>query len=304
MNRKILPPVLVGILCLTTGLAAGIGLAEDYYREQFVSQEACRSLQDDLNESLRESSAHAMAESAAESAAEKVRQEMTESLAEEALPPELTRDQKDLLDLLMEYIKAGEYEKAARLMISQSEELSELYYETFEEKRYLYHDGKLARELEGEGLVLARGSLLFLGEFSAGFPEGQCIAFQAVRMDSPRYDYAFGEWKEGRMNGEGEEGYCCYEGTQEENRVLIRRGVFQDDRMNGEVSLTTVNAQGEESRWIMQVADGALVIDDAWQYDSSQDAYQLSSEEDAAHAYTVPADSISEPYFQNLLVWE
>ncbi len=304
LERKKFMALLAAILCLTAGLAAGIGLSGRYHHEQIARQEAYHSMQDDLNESAQEASAQSMAESAAESAAEEARREIEESLAAKALPPELTRDQKDLLELLAEYTGSGEYEKAARLMLSQSEALSELYYVTMEEKRYLYSDGKLTKELEGEGLVLARSSLVFFGEFSAGLPEGKCVAFQAVEIDSPRYDYALGEWKAGRMNGEGEEGYCCYEGAGEENRSLTRRGTFKDDRMSGEVLLTTVNAQGEESSWTMQAEDGVLVIDDAWQYDSAQDAYLLPSDGDAAHAYTVSADSISEPYFQNLLLWE
>ncbi len=304
LNRKALLTTLTGALCLTAGLAAGIGLSGRYHHEQIARQEAYHSLQDDLNESVQESSAHALAESAAESAAEEVRREMEESLAAEALPPELTRDQKDLLDLLAEYIGGGEYEKAARLMLSQSEALSELYYVTMEEKRYLYRDGVLTKEIGGEGLVLARSSLLFLGEFSGGRPEGKCVAFQAVEIDGARYDYASGEWKAGRMNGEGEEGYCRYEGAGEENRSLTRSGTFRDDRMNGQMLLTTVNAQGEEAGWTMQAENGVLVIDGAWQYDSSQDSYLLPSDGDASHAYTVPADSVSEPYFQNLLTWE
>ncbi len=296
-NRKALITALAGAVCLAVGLAAGIGLSGYYHHERYAREEEAHSLQDDQKES-------ALASSAAESAAEEVRRELEESLAAEALPPELTRDQKDLLGLLAGYIGDGAYEEAARLMLSQSEALSELYYGTLEENRYLYRDGGLTKEIEGEGLVLARPSLLFVGEFSEGAPEGQCVAFQAVEIDGARYDYASGVWRKGRMNGEGEEGYCIYESEGEENRSMVRRGTFQDDRMDGQVILSTVNAKGEESTWTMEAEDGVLVTGDSWQYDSAQDVWQLPSDGDASHAYTVPADRVSETYFQNLLTWE
>ena len=76
------------------------------------------------------------------------------------------------------------------------------------------------------------------------------------------------------MNGSGRIGYCCYEGAGEENRQMVREGEFLENRMNGQVRLSTVNAQGEESVWEMTADDGALVLDDVWLYDAADDSYR------------------------------
>lgn len=224
--------------------------------------------------------------------------------AGEAPVPALNEEQKKLLDRLSAQIRAQRYDEAARLMFEKSDELAELYYEVMDQERFLYRDGRLSEPPDGDGLVLARSSLVFCGSFASGTPEGSCTALQIVELDYPRYDFASGEWKDGKMNGSGATGYCFYEGAGEENRQMIREGEFLDNRMNGPVRLSTVNAHGEESTWEMTADDGALVLDEAWLYDDADDSYRLPAEQDPSHAYLVTGNEAPGIRFENLILWE
>ena len=222
----------------------------------------------------------------------------------EARVPALDEEQKELLDRLSVQIEEQRYEEAARLMFERADDLAELYYEVMDQERFLYRDGRLSEAPDGDGLVLARSSLVFCGSFASGAPEGSCTALQAVELDYPRYDFASGQWKAGKMNGSGRIGYCCYEGAGEENRQMVREGEFLENRMNGQVRLSTVNAQGEESVWEMTADDGALVLDDLWLYDAADDSYRLPAEQDPSHAYLVTGKEAPGFRFENMILWE
>ncbi len=234
----------------------------------------------------------------------RIRQEIEESVAAAWQVPELSDIQKELLDRISEYIETGEYEKAAELMLDNEQQLWYISHYVMKDERYLYDGGKLYRDIDRAGLVLRKPLLVFYGDFADGEPEGECVALQAVQMDVPRYDYASGSWKNGKIDGMGEIGYCCYEGSEQEDRSVKKQGNFRHDRMDGQITYETVSADGETSVWNMTVENGKLLLDGSWSYDEKKHAYQLPEEKNAGHAFVVSADDAGEARFQNLLKWD
>ncbi len=266
---------LAAILALT--VAAGTAITNQREKERLAREESL------LESSLAEE--------------ERVRLEKLAS-------PELSDSQRELLDQLQRAVEQEDYEEAARLLLKQNERFWVLYYDVMGGRPYLYREGKLTDELEGEGLVLRKPSTVYAGELKDGKPDGQGTALQAIELSYPRYDYAVGQWKSGRMNGQGRTGYTYYEGAGEENREVFREGTFSDDCMDGEVHYGTVNADGERTEWTIHTEKGVIVPDENWRLDEERGVYQLPADHDASRAYVVAADSMDDILFRNVILWE
>ena len=248
------------------------------------------------------------AESLAQSVEESIR---AESEAEEALResianqvPELSDSQTQLLDEIESAVRGKDLEEAARMMAEHGERLWVLFYDLLDGQPYLYHDGILQKELEGQGLVIRKPTAVYVGNLLDGKPEGEGTALQVVELDYPRYDYSSGEWKDGKMNGEGGIGYNYYDGAGDENQAAWREGTFVDDRMDGELTYSTTNGTGETSTWNMKAEAGKLVIDGQWILDEEKGLYQLLSNQGNGNAYVVGKEDAESTRFQNLIPWE
>ncbi len=219
--------------------------------------------------------------------------------------PDVTESQKAVLDEIMEALEAQDLESAARVMDRGEEELLTLFYEVMDGTRYLYDGQSFSLSIEGKGLVLTMPKTLYYGAFKAGRPEGDCTALQVVELDAPRYDYSQGLWKDGKMEGDGHAGYCYYENSpQGEARDVCKTGRFTGDRLEGEVTYTTLNQEGETSTWKLEVKDGTVQLDDRWIHIEERGEYQLMSQEDDSHAYIMDEKLAGQPVWINLLAWE
>ena len=219
--------------------------------------------------------------------------------------PDVTESQKAVLDKIIKALEAQDLETAAQVMDSGEEELVTLFYEVMDGARYLYDGRSFSQSMEGEGLVLTMPKTLYYGTFKGSRPEGECTALQVVELDAPRYDYSQGLWKDGKMEGLGHTGYCYYETSPEgEARDVCKTGRFSGDKLEGEVTYTTLNQEGETSTWKLEVKDGTVQLDDRWIYIEERGEYQLMSQEDDSHAYIMDEKLADQPVWINLLAWE
>lgn len=208
---------------------------------------------------------------------------------------------KDIMDAL----ERQRLEDAARIMEREEESLADLFYKAMDGRRLLYDGDAFQTEIEGRGIVFTKAGTVYYGTFSKGKPEGQCTALQVVNLDAPRYDYSQGMWKDGMMEGQGHTGYCYYERIPHgEARDICRTGTFSKDRMEGEVTYTSMNGEDEITVWRFNVKNGVVVRDDRWYYANTTGEYQLLSEDNDSHAYVLGEDQMAQPMWQNMLVWE
>ena len=270
--------ILGGMVMLA--LCAGIGGKVHSQKQQQIQESIAESIQ-------------------AEAEAERIRQQ---ELANRL--PELSDSQVQLLDQIEDALQQGDLSAAAELMIQQGERLWVLCYDVLDGEPYLYHEGKLHREMEGKGMVLKKPSTIFYGTVKDGSPTGYGTMLQVIELDYPRYDYSLGNWKDGKLNGDGIIGYQYYKGAGEENQSVSREGDFVDDCMEGTVIYRTVNAEGTETNWNMTVKDGKLVLDENWTFDEEKQTYQLRANQNSGHAFVTSKDAAENMMFQNMIPWE
>ena len=158
---------------------------------------------------------------------------------------------------------------------------------------------------EFTGMVLTRYNTAFFGEFSEGKPNGDCFAIQTIILDHPRYSYAMGTWKDGKLNGEGSAGYYYYLDAPESGFVRTeKRGIFQDNLLDGEFVYETESANGEVLSWKMKAVNGVTVITQEWEHYPYRKEYMLGSVEDHGRAYVFSADRVAAVLWNNLIVWD
>lgn len=184
------------------------------------------------------------------------------------------------------------------------EELLTLFYEVMDGTRYLYDGQSFSLSIEGKGLVLTMPKILYYGAFKAGRPEGDCTALQVVELDAPRYDYSQGLWKDGKWRAMVIQDTAIMRTAPGEARDVCKTGRFSGDRLEGEVTYTTLNQEGETSTWKLEVKDGTVQLDDRWIHIEERGEYQLMSQEDDSHAYIMDEKLAGQPVWINLLAWE
>lgn len=232
-------------------------------------------------------------------------EEMDAADASEApMELELDAQQKQMMDVLLEQMELGDCMAVGIVMNEQSAAYQEIFYENMLGTRYLYDGKTFSRNIEGTGLVLDKGNTVFYGSFSNGAPNGECLAVQAVVIDFPRYDYARGVWKDGRMEGFGQAGYEYYQGSElEEAQKVIKEGNFNDNLLDGSVAYTSVNVEGFSATWDIRVKDGIIQLDDRWVADGEDGTFSLMAEEDDTHAYVISPLDLDRVFWQNLILW-
>ncbi|HBE86000.1 MAG TPA: hypothetical protein DDW53_12160 [Lachnoclostridium sp.] len=233
-----------------------------------------------------------------ETISETINVTISETLSDEiALSP----GDKEFLTQLTGFFDQGDLEGAARLLNS--------YDIPWKEFPCMY-DGAAMREKisSGKGLVFVKASTVFYGNFDYGKPEGECTALQILDLEEgKRYDYSYGTWANGKMNGNGECGYNYYDGVTEDiTKLNAKRGIFKDDLMQGEITYTSTNAEGETSVWQFKVADGVIIKDDRWirDTDSSGAAIcKLMAKDDMIHVYALGESAMGEVRWKNLILF-
>ena len=219
--------------------------------------------------------------------------------------PKLEKDQTDLLDRLMKALEERNYEEAGTILLDNEQKLQYLFYQTLGGERFLYRDGVIETNLEGEGLVLKKPLSVFYGMLRDGLPEGEGVSVQGIVLDGQRYDYSDGTWMSGKMNGTGTVGYRYYRGAEEEiSQAVERTGTFENDLMNGKFLYRTTSGDGETTLWEMEALKGVTVLDDRWLYDEEKQTYSLPAGEDSSHTYVLSGDTKEEARWRNMLLWE
>jgi hypothetical protein len=223
---------------------------------------------------------------------------LNETLSDEII---LSSGDKEFLTQLTWLFDQGDLEGAARLLNS--------YDIPWKEFPCMYDGAAMRGKISsGKGLVFVKASTVFYGNFEYGKPEGECAALQILELEEgKRYDYSYGTWESGKMNGNGECGYNYYDGVAEDvTKLNAKRAVFKDDLMQGEITYTSTNAEGGASVWQFQVSDGVIVKDERWIQDRDSSGaviYKLMAKDDDVHAYTLGENAMGEVRWKNLILF-
>lgn len=211
----------------------------------------------------------------------------------------LTEDDRSFLDELIKTLDQGDLEGGARLLSAY-----DIPWKDFP----CMYDGEVMRKqvFASRGLVFTKAATLFYGDFSEGMPQGSCTALQVLDLEEGRrYDYAWGTWEKGKLEGEGECGYNYYDGAGPDiARKNGKKGMFKDNRMEGEITYTSTGEDGVTFTWQFLVADGVIVIDDRWLKSTDSTGavlYKLTAREDSARAYTLTGSAAGEERWKNLI---
>ncbi len=222
----------------------------------------------------------------------------------------LTDSQETLLENLLEELGREDLEAAGRRMNRSQEKLAEIFYDVSGGKACRFVPGTnqkpamLEWELSGTGLVLKGPGLIFYGDITEEGLNGQGVSLKFSGTGRPRYDYAIGIWKNGRLNGQGTIGYHYYEGTGGEEVMKVEKeGIFQNDCLDGPFTYKSTNGDGQESVWTMKADKGILVLNENWEYLEDKMEYRLKSDENQSHVYVMPESIVSQILWINLLVW-
>lgn len=217
----------------------------------------------------------------------------------------LAPEQLDAVKRIDSALSSQDMEQAARILDKEQDILASLFYENMAGNRYLYTPSGFTSQIEGEGMVFTMPGTVFYGFFKDGKPRGECLALQFINVDSPRYNYSYGIWRNGKMTGYGTTGYCYYENVPLGETVkTVKQGNFKDDLLEGEISYETKDTDGTVSHWYMAVSEGVTVIDTRWTLLEESKEYQLMSADAQSHAYLIGDDQIGQVMWMNLLGWD
>lgn len=211
----------------------------------------------------------------------------------------LTAANREFLEGLNGRLKDGDLEGAARLIEANGDSIAEF--------PCMYSEEMLIREIkDGTGIVFLKPTVVFYGDFKNGMPDGTVSAISVLSLEEgKRYDYSYGSWKNGKMNGSGECGYRYYDGvTQDITVKTSKNGMFQDDLMQGDITYSSTNRQGETAVWQFQVKDGVIVLNDRWIKETDAKGaviYKLLANGEKDHAYALSERAIGEDRWRNLI---
>lgn len=220
-------------------------------------------------------------------------------------------EEEELLAGLYVAMEKKDLSLAAKLLNGNQETLKQLVKETLGGKRYLFFEEEgrrrmeeLSRIGEGRGLVLSRFNTAFFGNFKAGRPEGDCTAIQAMVLKQPRYTFAAGEWKQGKLDGKGETGYRYYEAAPEGGyRAIKKKGTYVENLLDGPFAYEAESGNGNVFSWNMEAKAGVTVLSESWEYSQSQKEYRLYAECAPDRPYILSEDRADDVMWNNLILW-
>ncbi|MBR5267504.1 MAG: hypothetical protein IKU20_04860 [Lachnospiraceae bacterium] len=243
-----------------------------------------------------------------------IKNTLTEVIQEE-LP--VSKTEEELLSNLYGTMVNGEYADTARLLNENEEMFTDLLSETLTEDKYCYwektyENGIVIRYLKPlssvevmEGMVLTRYNTVFYGTFYDGKPEGECHAIQAMVLDEPRYTFAEGTWKNGKMNGEGRTGYHYYKNVPAKGFVMTEKaGLYVDNLLDGVFVYRTESVLGEQLSWEIEAEKGITVLAEKWSHFPLRKEYMIGAKEDSARAYVLSEEKVGALLWNNLITWD
>lgn len=228
----------------------------------------------------------------------------------------LNAEEAKLFSDLYAAMSAKECSEAARILNDMEADWGKIISETLGGTVWLYResvtkDGQVVPSMEvfsdtteGTGLAVTRYNTAFYGNFSEGMPDGICFALQAMVLDEPRYTFAEGEWKDGKMNGEGRTGYRYYANAPKSGFIMTEKsGYYRDNLLEGPFTYMTESGGGETLTWKMEAKQGVIVLTDRWNYSAYQKEYTLPSEEDPQRSYVLSGEKVKNVMWNNLIQW-
>lgn len=242
-----------------------------------------------------------------------IKKNSTEAVQKE-LP--VSKTEEELLSNLYGTMVNGAYADTARLLNENEEMFSDLLSKTLTEEKYCYwekeyENGTVIRYLEPlssaevmEGMVLTRYNTVFYGAFYHGKPEGECHAIQAMVLDEPRYTFAEGIWKSGKMNGEGRTGYHYYKNAPAKGFVMTEKsGTYEENLLDGVFLYQTESVLGERLSWEIEADNGVTVLTEKWAHFPLRKEYTLGAKEDSVRAYVLSEEKMGALLWNNLITW-
>lgn len=249
----------------------------------------------------------------------------TGSSSESETPPEtlnaelpVSEEEGELLSSLYHAMKQQRYSDAATILNDHEEQFDVMVSKNLGNERYCYFetvldstDAEAVPNMEPvledsafTGMVLTRYNTVFYGEFVDGKPNGTCCVIQTMVLDHPRYSYAEGTWKNGKMNGEGRTGYLYYLDAPASGLIRTeKRGNYRDNLLDGEFVYETESVTGERLYWNMKAVNGVTVLTPEWEHYPYRKEYMLGSVEDKERAYVLSEDKMSTVLWNNLIIW-
>lgn len=241
--------------------------------------------------------------------------------AQEMVPTQpklpVSDSERQLLVKLYDLLEKEDLVSAASLLNENQEQFKVLTDKSLEGEVFFYYVERTAQgaeifrmtnispEVSGYGMALTRFNTVFFGNFEHGAPQGECLAIQTVILDDPRYTFADGIWKNGKMSGEGTTGYRYYDGKPEGSfEAIAKTGTYVDNLMSGDLVYEADNGSGRVLHWNIKAEQGVTVLDESWTYYHYSDEYMLRSQEDEDRAYVIPGESKDQIRWNNLILWE
>lgn len=229
----------------------------------------------------------------------------------------ISDSERRLLVELYDFMENEDLVSAAALLNGNLEQFKVLTDKSLEGKVCFYYVERTAQgeeifrmrdmtaEVSGYGMALTRFNTVFFGNFENGAPEGECTAIQTVILEDPRYTFADGIWKNGKMNGEGITGYRYYDGKPEGSfESIVKSGTYADNLLDGELVYEADNGSGRVLHWNIKADRGVTVLDESWTYYNYSDEYMLRSQEDEDRAYVISGETVDQIRWNNLILWE
>lgn len=251
-----------------------------------------------------------------ETAGTEIMAEMTMEGAEQPDLP-VNEDEADLLSALYRTMVRGSYIETANILNEYETEFEHLLTESLAGDKYCYaekeyENGQVIRMMEPlsksgrvEGMVITRFNTVFYGSFLDGMPDGECHAIQAMVLDEPRYTFAEGIWRQGKMEGEGKTGYHYYLDAPESGFVMTEKaGIYAENLLDGAFVYRVESGDGEKLSWNMEAEKGVTVLNDSWVYYPFRKEYMLGSAEDAARSYVLSEEKAGTVLWNNLILWD
>lgn len=238
------------------------------------------------------------------------KKEIEESLAEKASMEAETDEmlsgaEREAYQILFEAMQQQEYEIAAQCLEKAGEMLEEFSEKISEEEKYLFDGEHWRKEDQGYGLFVNPSGVAYLGEWQNGLPNGKGAAIRILILEDARYDLSEGQWSQGKMKGEGKTGYCYYNGVEEPKiREIWKKGIFQDDLMEGNIEYISKNASGAQTQWSLTVKEGVTVLDERWKMTQDEKQFRLSAETDGMHDYVLDSQKADAVLWKNMVEWK
>lgn len=219
---------------------------------------------------------------------------------------------KVVLDSLKDQMSQMDYTGASLTIFNNLSMINEFFSETCQSRPFFYAGGSAVSGLTpdaapDEAIVFSDITTVFYGSFRNSLPEGECGAVRVyVTTDNRvRYDFSEGSWSEGMMNGHGTTGFNYLD--YDENNIVPdqiyntgRTGVFEDDMMNGEVTMTVL-AGDQKDHYTCNVDYGMIKIDDKWIEDG--DTYKLACDNGGDRYFEIDKDKVASTLWAGEVYW-